>query len=483
MKFLSTIALLFVVISAFAQTYAVGHRTFTYADAARANRSVTGHIYYPATTTADNAAFATGKFPLVVFGHGFTIAWTEYDFFYQALAQNGYIVVMPTTEGGLSPNHANFGGDLKFLVTKMNAENAVSTSPYYQRLSGKNAVMGHSMGGGAAFLAAAGNTSVHTLVTFAAANTTPSAITAAATVTCPSITFGGSRDCVAAPATNAKAMYLGATTASYRAYIEIINGSHCQFGKASAFSRCNLAEGTACGSTAAGFVTIASQHQQMLNVTLPWLNYSLKASCAGYLSYNNYLITSTLHTYLRTGTTGSGCRFANVNLPVVTATTTGSSNLIKWTTIDESLFSNYTIQRSADGENFAEIGQISATGATEYQFSDAVNATTSYYRIVANDASGLNYFSPVAKVENSLDGMLAFPNPMTNDLNIVFNAAENGEATANICDIAGKILSTKTWSATQGINTTNFDISTFNTGVYLVKISINNQIFVKKLMK
>ena len=122
MKLFSTIALLFVAISAFAQTYLVGHRTFTFTDAARANRSVTGHVYYPSTATADNAAFATGKFPVVVFGHGFTITWTEYDFFYKALAQNGYVVIMPTTEGSLSPNHANFGGDLSFLVTKMAAE-------------------------------------------------------------------------------------------------------------------------------------------------------------------------------------------------------------------------------------------------------------------------------------------------------------------------------------------------------------------------
>ncbi len=485
MKFFSTIALLFVVICAFAQTYSVGHRTFTYTDAARSNRSVTGHIYYPATANADNAAFATGKFPVVVFGHGFTITWTEYDFFYQALAQNGYIVVMPTTEGSLSPNHANFGGDLSYLVTKMNAENALSTSPYYQRSTGKSAIMGHSMGGGATFLAAANNTAVSTIVTFAAANTTPSSITAAASVRCPILTFGGSRDCVAAPTTNAKAMHLGATVAPYRAYIEITNGSHCQFGKASAFSRCNLAEGTACGSSASGFVSITSQHQQMLNASLPWLNYFLKSNCVGWTTFNNYLTTSTLHTYLRAGTAGSGCRFANTNiiLPNINATAVGSNNIVKWTAIDDFTATNYVIQNSIDGENFTEIGTVASTNATEYQFVDAAKNITTYYRIVGENTSGERYFSPITQAINNLENIFAYPNPVNNDLTIAFNANENSEATVSVNDLTGKTLAVKTISTTIGGNTTNFDLSAFCTGIYIVKTTIGAQTFATKVVK
>jgi hypothetical protein len=175
------------------------------------------------------------------------------------------------------------------------------------------------MGGGAAFLAATNNTAVSALVTFAAAETTPSSIAAAAGVKCPTLTFAGSRDCVAAPATNAKAMHTAIAT-PYRAYLEIKNGSHCQFGKASAFSRCILAEGTACGSTAGGFITTTSQRTQMRSATLPFLDYTLRGNCAGWTSFRNYLTTSTLHTYLQSGTGGVGCPVAR------TMPTNGSVN-------------------------------------------------------------------------------------------------------------------------------------------------------------
>ena len=49
-------------VAASAQNYAVGHRTFSFTDAARSNRAVAGHVYYPATTAGDNKTFATGTF-------------------------------------------------------------------------------------------------------------------------------------------------------------------------------------------------------------------------------------------------------------------------------------------------------------------------------------------------------------------------------------------------------------------------------------
>ena len=54
-----------------------------------------------------------------------------------------------------------------------------------------SAAMGHSMGGGASFLAAAQDTGFRVLVNFAAAETTPSAITTAASHTLPRTLFAG----------------------------------------------------------------------------------------------------------------------------------------------------------------------------------------------------------------------------------------------------------------------------------------------------
>jgi Secretion system C-terminal sorting domain/Dienelactone hydrolase family len=391
---------------------------------------------------------------------------------------------MPTTEGGLSPNHTNFANDLKYLVTKMATENSLTSSPYYQRLSGKNAIMGHSMGGGCAFLAAASNTTVHAIITYAAATTNPSSITAAATVTCPSLTFGGSRDCVAAPATNAKAMYLGLSNASPRTYIEVKNGSHCQFGKASAFSRCNVAEGTACGSTASGFVSIASQHQQMLDASLPWLNYYLKNTCTGWTQFNNYLTTSTLHTYLRAGAVGVGCRMATIIIGKVNVIGLGSNNTISWEAMDETNLAFYSVQRSDDGENFTNTGSITSLGQANYSLNDRTATPHTYYRIVGEMQDGTRYFSHIVQVENTpLTTLNAFPNPFSTELTVAFDATEAGEATVYLQDLTGKMLNSQTITAVKGTNIVQIELNNANIGVYIVKAIVGSTIIATKVIK
>ena len=44
--------------------YAIGHRSFSFTDPARANRVITGEAYYPATIAGDNTPFVVGEFPL-----------------------------------------------------------------------------------------------------------------------------------------------------------------------------------------------------------------------------------------------------------------------------------------------------------------------------------------------------------------------------------------------------------------------------------
>ena len=127
-------------------------------------------------------------FPVIVFGHGFVMAWSAYDNIWQDLVAQGYIVAFPTTEGGLSPNHLEFGRDLSFVIAKMKTEGANNQqSLFYNHIASTSAVMGHSMGGGSAFLAAENNNNITTIVTFASAVTNPSSVTAAQNINIPAI--------------------------------------------------------------------------------------------------------------------------------------------------------------------------------------------------------------------------------------------------------------------------------------------------------
>jgi dienelactone hydrolase len=132
---------------------------------------------------------------------------SAYRCFADSLVPYGYILLLPRTEGGISPSHQQFGLDLRFLNEQMKTEGRTPTSFFYQRVAPTSAIMGHSMGGGASFLAAAAYTGVTTVVNFAAAETNPSSIQAAKQVTVPVLMFIGENDGVTPPAQHQLPMF------------------------------------------------------------------------------------------------------------------------------------------------------------------------------------------------------------------------------------------------------------------------------------
>jgi len=316
MQKLRILGLLLVLVATTHAQFPIGHASFSYLDASRNNRDVFGEVYYPATIAGDDVPVAIGDFPIIVFGHGFVTAWSEYQVWWDSLVPQGFIMVFPRTEGSINPNHGEFGTDLSFLIDTYLAEDNNNSSPFFQKINGKSAVMGHSMGGGAAFLAAEQNTNVNTLLTLAAAETNPSAIAAAVDITIPSLTLSGSLDCVAPPNDHQILMY-NALSSSYKAYIEIIGGSHCQFGIASGGSNCNTGEFFACPF--ASYIPKADQHEYMIASSIPWLKYHLFMDCDDWDSFHNYLTTATTHTYAESGTEPCTCEddiIVNGNIPM-----------------------------------------------------------------------------------------------------------------------------------------------------------------------
>jgi len=254
----------------FAQ-FQVGHRQQTFTDPARSNRSIAAEIYYPAATTGNNVAISTGQFPILVFGHGFVMTWDAYNIVWNALVPEGYIMVFPTTESSFSPSHSNFGQDLAFLVNAMKAEGANTASPFYGSVAASSAVMGHSMGGGASFLAAEYDTTITTIVTFAAAVTTPSSTLAARNVRISALVIAGANDCVAPPAQHQSLMY-DSLSSDCKTYISITGASHCQFASTNTF--CSIGEATC---TPAPTISRATQQSSTFALLLPWLDYKLKS--------------------------------------------------------------------------------------------------------------------------------------------------------------------------------------------------------------
>jgi dienelactone hydrolase len=170
------------------------------------------------------------------------MSWDAYMNLVDHYVPLGYILAFPRTEGSFTPSHLDFAKDLVVVANRMELENNNVGSLFYNALNGKKAIMGHSMGGGATFLALAEtNASFDVAIGLAPAETNPSAVSAAANSSLPGIVLSGSSDAVTPPANHHQLIY-NTWTSSCKTYVSITGGAHCYF--ANANLNCDFGEVT-----------------------------------------------------------------------------------------------------------------------------------------------------------------------------------------------------------------------------------------------
>ncbi len=270
--------------------YQVGHTTITFNDPARtggfgsgggSGRQIQTEIYYPASTVGDNVAVASGQFPVITFGHGFAMSWDAYTNIWQHYVARGFIMAFVRTEGSLipSPSHGDFGTDLRQVSDKMLALNSNGSSIFNGKILQKAAIMGHSMGGGASFLAAANNANIETVIGLAPAETTPSAIAVSPNVSVPALVFSGTADGVTPPADHHIPIYQGLTS-TCKSFVAITGGAHCYY--ANSNFNCDFGESTSSPNIS---ITRAEQQTAVYSVLDPWLDFKLKGVCQSYAAF------------------------------------------------------------------------------------------------------------------------------------------------------------------------------------------------------
>lgn len=278
--------LIFSMIPVWSQPFAIGHTTISFIDASRGNRSIATEIYYPADVAGDNVPVTVATmqtFPVLTFGHGFVMTWDAYQNIWESLVPKGFIMAFPKTEGSISPSHAEFGKDLAFVSDQMVTLGNLKTSILFTRVSLMNAVMGHSMGGGAAFLAPQYNSNIKSIVTLAAAETNPSAIAAAGSIQIPALVIAGENDCVTPPSANQLTMYTSLSS-TCKTYVSINGASHCQMANSNFF--CNFGESTCTPQPA---ITRDQQHLVLEQYLALWLDAQLKSDCVAGFDFNSLI--------------------------------------------------------------------------------------------------------------------------------------------------------------------------------------------------
>ncbi len=519
--------------------FQVGTQSLSVQDPSRGNRTIGYEVCYPATTAGTNAAIAAGQFPVIVFGHGFGIAISEYDVWCDAYASKGYIIAFPTTEGSVFPfpNHESFSLDMSFLIDHLLG----ASTPFPGSILGTSAIMGHSMGGGASWAAAATNPNITTMVTLAAAETNApvSSIGAAPNITIPTLTLAGTSDCVVQNGGAPIDMYNALPAAPYHVYLDIIGGSHCQFGAASGFSICTTGE--FCG----GFIPIADQHNQMLTSTCLWMDYYLKDDCQAFLDLQTYIDTNegNLHNSMEMGTepvtSCTACAAMDLNFnfddnPQQTSweildangaavASGGTYNMGDISTVESLCLPDgcYDLVVSDSGNdgmcprrtstvltgiNIATLGLggvfngIPRVGQMcgDYTLTDANGNTiasgggrfgtseTNSFCIVGgvpqlyvNDDA--NYARQIPDYTGTTDAFRLYPNPVDEVLNIQFEGNVTTDVQLNIMDATGKSIRMYRY-ATDDFSNVQLPVKDLNSGIYFAQVIFNEKIITKKFV-
>lgn len=288
------------VLTLYSQAPQIGHTTIDFIDHSRNDRVIQTEIYYPALSAGDEADAIQGNYPVIVFGHGFVMAWDAYQNIWEEFVSKGYIIAFPRTEGNaFNTDHQRFGWDLQFLVGRMQEESVDANSILYNTMAPETALMGHSMGGGASFLAADslcvnGNVNLKTIVGLAPAESTSngvSSINSSKSITVPALILSGSNDGVTPPDEHHIPMY-DSLASDCKTFISINGGAHCYFAQSN--FNCDFGEGSASNG-----ISITREEQQDItyNFLTEWLDYTLKGNCESFDNYNDSLTNSTRITF------------------------------------------------------------------------------------------------------------------------------------------------------------------------------------------
>jgi hypothetical protein len=226
---------------------------------------------------------------------------------------------MVDMENSFSPSHENFGRDILFTGKTFQQKAQSETNfPLYQKHSGKTAFAGHSMGGGASVLAASFDPAFPDLVVgMAPAETNPSAVAAAPSVTAPYLIFAGTGDAVTPPTQHQVPIY-NALGSSCKFLVSITGGAHCYY--ANPNTACDLGE-----TVSGGNITLSRAEQQakMNSVLEPLFEVFLKNLNGQLDAFESSLVQPGLAT-----TMGCGLSLVNSETETVSIFPNPASDLI-----------------------------------------------------------------------------------------------------------------------------------------------------------
>ena len=165
--------------------------------------------------------------------------------------------------------------------------------------------------------------------------------------------------------------------------------------------------------------------------------------------------------------------------------------LTTWQTALEINNAYFTLQRSADGENFSSIGTVKGAGNSaellSYSFTDeAPLKGISYYRLQQTDNNGISTGSNIVAVNFDLphSSLTVYPNPAVDQVSLnITNPV--GAVVVRVYNIAGQLVFSKNYPAQESAVSQVISLpitQKLAAGIYTVIASVNQSDYAQKLV-
>lgn len=172
-----------------------------------------------------------------------------------------------------------------------------------------------------------------------------------------------------------------------------------------------------------------------------------------------------------------------LNLVSFEAVKKDRQGLLRWATANEINTAKFIVERSADGNSYSAIGEVTALhngAANNYQLTDVHPLSgLNFYRLKMMDQNGDFRYSPIRKLDFSqaADDISIYPNPVTQSR--LYITSSGNARTAVLYDMTGKVV--KTYLLTGRNNT--LDLTGISAGVFELKVMTDNTVVTQKIIR
>jgi len=165
---------------------------------------------------------------------------------------------------------------------------------------------------------------------------------------------------------------------------------------------------------------------------------------------------------------------------------------LEWETELEQNNKKFVVERSLDGENFSEVGQVIGVGNSTkkhlYDFVDVFpKVGRNYYRLCqfdTNEKATVVGDLCVVEIQKVVEDFIVMPNSTTEDVEVSFMAFKQGLIGIKIITPSGLTIKDFYLLGEEGFNNFQIDLSDLEKGEYTIALNdFNNDTFTDKITK